>query len=303
MRYKRIPLMIKVQCMRLFKQGHPVQKIASLFGLSRKTVHKWIGRYQQSGPLGLKDQSTRPCRSPKSLSPEIRQKVLQIRDKGLGPANIAVRAGISASSAYRILCQENRRYLKPKVVQTPIRYEKTYPGELLHLDFKELVPLSRKMPWEYQFAILDDFSREVFSRIYPNSTSKAATDFFVQALRYYPYPVNAVLTDNAFCFTMRFACHSDRKTLFSKTLETLGIRHRLIKPRHPQTNGKVERFFRTVNQECYQIIRFQNSQHRVFALNRFVRYYNYCRPHLALGGLTPIQRRDEYLQSKVLPMS
>jgi transposase InsO family protein len=289
--------------MKLLKQGYSVQKIAMLLDLSRKTIHKWRNRYQQLGPVGLKDLSTRPRHSPKSLGFGIRRKVLQVRNKGLGPANIALRVGISTSSAYRILCQENRQYLKPKIIQPTIRYEKTYPGELLHLDFKKLVPLSRKMPREYQFAILDDFSREVFSRIYPDSSSKAATDFFVQALRYFPYPLSAVLTDNAFCFTMRYACHSERQTLFSKTLETLGIRHKLIKPHHPQTNGKVERFFRTVEQECYQIICFQNSQHRVFALNRFIRYYNHRRPHLALGGLTPIQRRDEYLKSKVLPMS
>ena len=297
MESSRIPLVMKRRSIELLEEGQSVSAVACLFGWSRQTMSKWWGRYQSAGAEGLADQSTRPRTSPTQLPARAVQQILRLRQRErLGPARIALRLGVSHTSVYRTLCRQGQQYLRPKPSRVVQRYEKATPGELVHLDIKTLVPLRRRTPAEHQFAILDDFSREAFSRIYPVATTQAATDFLLAALRYYRYPVQAILTDNAFCFTMRYAAHAGRTPLFAKTCAELGIRHALIRPHHPQTNGKVERFFRTVNEECYERVRFRDPRHRAVTLADFVRYYNHDRPHLSLGGLTPIQRRQEYFK-------
>ncbi len=294
----RKPIEIKIRCIELIQQGHGISDIAKIFKLSRKTLYKWLNRYQKDKINGLKDHTTRPHHYPYSLSEQQVKQILFIRKKEhIGPARIALRLNLSHSSVYRTLCRNQLQYLHPKERKVIHRYEKEYPGELWHLDIKNLVPLRRGQPKEHQFAILDDFSREAFCRIYPAATTKSATDFLMGALKYYQYPVKAILTDNALCFSMRFAAHSDRSTLFTQTCLQLGIRHQLIRPYHPQTNGKVERFFRTVNEECYNRTRLSNAQHRSKVLDNFVHYYNHQRPHLSLGGLTPIQRKNIYFNS------
>ncbi|MGH2628616.1 MAG: IS481 family transposase [Anaerolineales bacterium] len=297
-----VGLDLKLRCVRLIEEGHAVGEVAGLFDLSRKTVHKWLGRYRAMGVDGLAELSRRPHSSPNQLSRRAVQQILRLRRRDRrGPWHIAQQLDLSASSVYRTLCRHGMQNLRPKQHREVHRYEKAAPGELLHLDIKELVPLRRRTAPEQQFAVLDDYSREAFSQIYPEATTRAATDFLLRALRYYRYPVQAVLTDNALCFTMRHAYHPERTTLFAKTCDQLGIRHRLLRPRHPETNGKVERFFRTVGEECYETIHFRSSQHRAPALNDFIRYYNHRRPHFSLGGLTPVERRKQYFQ--LLPMS
>lgn len=298
----RIPLVMKMRSIELLEQGQSVSAVASLFGWSRQTMSKWWSRYRAAGRDGLADHSTRPQHSPQQLSPSRVRQVLRLREqRRWGPLRIALRLGLSHTTVYRTLCRQGRQYLRPKQPRIIQRYEKTAPGELFHLDTKTLVPLRRRTPAEHQFAVLDDYSREAFSRIYPVATTRAATDFLLAALRYYRYPVQAILTDNALCFTMRHAYHAERTPLFAKTCTDLGIRHALIRPHRPQTNGKVERFFRTVNEECYERTRFRDSGHRASSLQAFVHYYNHDRPHLSLRGLTPIQRRQAYFQ--LSPMS
>lgn len=297
-----LAISLKLRWVHLIEQGHSVSEVAQLFGRSRKTLHKWLGRYRENGVEGLAEHSRRPHSSPSRLSPRVVRDILRLRQReGLGPWHIAQRLDLSPSSVYRTLCRHGLQHLRPKQPRVVRRYEKAAPGELLHLDIKELTPLRRRTPPEQQFAVLDDYSREAFSRIYPDATTQTATDFLFRALRYYRYPVLAVLTDNALCFTMNYTVYPDRKTLFAKTCQQLGIRHHLLRPRHPQTNGKVERFFRTVDEECYQRIYFRDSHHRALALKDYVHYYNHDRPHFSLGGLTPVDRRKQYFQ--LLPMS
>ncbi len=297
-----ISLDLKSRCVRLVESGMSVSEVARLLDMTRPTVYKWLARYRAQGVEGLVERSRRPHFSPSQLSPRAVQQILRLRQKErLGPWHIAQRLHLSTSSVYRTLCRHGLQHLRPKQPRVIHRYERAAPGELLHLDIKELVPLRRRTAPEQQFAVLDDYSREAFSRIYPEATTRAATDFLLAALRYYRYPIQAVLTDNALCFSMRRAYHAERTTLFAKTCAQLGIRHYLLRPRHPQTNGKVERFFRTVGEECYETIHFRNSEHRALSLKDFMRHYNHHRPHFSLGGLTPVQRRKQYFQ--LLPMS
>ena len=286
---------LKLRCVRLFEDGLSVSEVARLLDMSRPTVYKWLARYKLMGLDGLAELSRRPHSSPSRLSARSVRDILRLRQReGLGPWHIAQRLDLSPSSVYRTLCRHGLQYLRPKQPRVVHRYEKATPGELLHLDIKELTPLRRRTPPEQQFAVLDDYSREAFSRIYPDATTQAATDFLFRAVRYYRYPVQAVLTDNALCFTMNYTVYPDRKTLFAKTCQQLGIRHHLLRPRHPQTNGKVERFFRTVDEECYQRTYFRDTAHRALALKDYIHYYNHDRPHYSLGGLTPVDRRKQF---------
>jgi len=139
-------------------------------------------------------------------------------------------------------------------------------------------------------------------KIATDGTTQSATHFLEHVLATLPYPVEAVLTDNAMAFTMRYARHADRLTRFQEACRSLGVKHLLIRPRQPQSNGKVERFFRTVNDECLALQTRWNFTHRNRAIDRFVWFYNHERPHLSLNGMTPVQRRDSYFGSSALSL-
>ena len=292
------PVAIKEHLVQLYQDGRTATAICAATGISRQTLYKWLRRYEREGAVGLHDQSRRPHHCPTRISEGVEQAILFLRQKErVGPARIALRLKLSVSTVYRVLKTHSLNQLHPKLPKKICRYEKDYPGQLLHLDIKDLVPLWQGAPKEYQFAAIDDFSREGFSLIYPCKDSRSATDFLQRTRAFYSYPVEAVLTDNALVFTMRYAYHPNRFTLFEKTCQAYGIRHLRLKPYHPQSNGKVERFFRTVQEECYNTVRLKSSQHREQVLQEFLVYYNQARPHLGIKGLTPIQKRKLYFQT------
>jgi transposase InsO family protein len=166
------------------------------------------------------------------------------------------------------------------------------PGELLHVDMKYLPVLDNRP--EFEYAAIDDFSREGAAVIARERSTVAATRFLEQVLAQLPYRVEAVMTDNDMMFTMRFAFHSHRLTRFQQALKSAGIEHRLIRPRSPESNGKVERFIKTIDDECFRIVQPPSSRARVGALRLFLEYYNHARPHQSLGGESPVSRRDGY---------
>jgi transposase InsO family protein len=104
------------------------------------------------------------------------------------------------------------------------------------------------------------------------------------------------MTDNDLIFSMRSSCHAQRQTHFQQSCRSLGIQHRLTQPHHPQTNGKVERFFRTLDEECLLIRDPGCSALRMRDVEQFMWYYNHQRPHLSLQGLTPVARRQAYFK-------
>lgn len=294
-----LPFEVKEHMIQLYQQGRSATSICDTLGISRQTLYKWLQRYEAQGPSGLQEQSRRPHHSPRQISASVEQRIVTLRQRErIGPARIAFRLKHSRSTVHRVLKAHQLNHLHPKCPpKVAHRYEKDYPGELLHLDIKDLVPLRRGTPKEYQFAIIDDFCREGFSTIFPHKDTQSATDFLLQALAYYPYALEAILTDNAATFTMRYAFASHRQTRFEKACLAQGIKHRLIRPYHPQSNGKVERFFRTVQEECYDAVRLRSSQQRHRVLQEFLQYYNHKRQHLGIRGLTPVQKRDAYFET------
>lgn len=281
--------------MGLHAQGRPLSDLSRAFGIPRQVLSRWWQRVQQAGLAGLEPRSRRPHRV-RATSAAVMRRILQLRQRRLGPARIAALVGVSAKTVHRLLVRRGRSRL-PRPPRPPVRrYEKSRPGELLHLDVK-LLPALRNARYDYEFAAVDDFSREAVVAIMTDQTSGSATQFLEQVVASLPYRVEAVLTDNALAFTMRFAHHADRATRFQDACRSLGIAHHLLQPRRPQSNGKVERFFRTVDDECLALQRRWTFQHRVRAVNAFVWFYNHERPHLSLKGMTPVERRDSYFRS------
>jgi transposase InsO family protein len=281
--------------MKLHEQGISFLALSRQTGVCREVLSRWWRRYQQEGRAGLEPRSRRPRRCSAPLAVQFEQRILELRQRGWGPARIALALGVGHSSVHRILLRHGRNRLRPPVSRAFRRYEKTRPGELLHLDLKYLYrwPNSSR---EYAYAVVDDFSREAVARIRPHRTSGDAVIFLEQVVAALPYRIEAVMTDNDLIFTMRHAFHSQRQTRFEQACRSLGIEHWLAQPHHPQSNGKVERFFRTLDEECFLLRDPGCSELRIRDLEEFLWYYNHQRPHLSLRGLTPVQRRQAYFQ-------
>lgn len=223
------------------------------------------------------------------------RRVLKLRAQRRSAAWIARELDLGYGTVQRLLETRGLNRLPRPARPKPRRYEKQRPGELLHLDLKYL-PALRNARNDFEFAAVDDFSREAVVWITTEQTSAAATTFLERVAATLPYPIEAVLTDNAFTFTMRHALHADRSTRFQQACKSLGIAHHLLRPYAPQSNGKVERFFRTVNDECLHVRPLFTFAARSRAVENFVWYYNHERPHLSLGGMTPVERRKLYFR-------
>jgi transposase InsO family protein len=284
---------LRAKLMAQHQEGVPLSVLSDQSGIARPVLSRWWARYQRDDWAGLQPRSRRPHRSPTRQPPGMREMIAQVRDFGWGVQRIADELRLGHGTVQRELERTGRNRL-PRAPRRPVqRYEQTRPGELLHLDLKYLPQLGQ---WpEFEYAAIDDFTREGVARIADARSTAAATRFLEHVLAQLPYRVEAVMTDNDMMFTMRYAYHSNRLTRFEQALKSAGIQHRLIRPRSPESNGKVERFIKTIDDECFRIIRPQSSRARVGALQLFLEYYNYARPHQSLGGESPVTRRDAYL--------
>jgi transposase InsO family protein len=285
--------------MKMHEQGKSLSGLSRETGIARPVLSRWWTRYREGGREGLDPLSRRPKHSPQRLASTVRGEILELRDRGWGPARIALALGIGHSTVHRVLLRQGRNRLREKEKRVFRRYEKSRPGELVHLDLKYLYRW-RNTRREYAFAAVDDFSREAVAEIRADRTSRDAAAFLERLVAELPYRVEAVMTDNDLIFTMHYAFHSGRQTRFQQACRSLGIAHWRARPRHPQSNGKVERFFRTLDEECFAVHRPRCSKTRMRVLEQFLRYYNHQRPHLGLHGLTPVERRQAYFQQAQL---
>lgn len=283
----------RAKLMALHERGVPLTALSVEFAVAREVLGRWWKRYQAGDLAALHPLSRRPQTSPTKLCAPAVRRILTLRDRRWSAVRIAHELGLGHSTVQRVLEQHGRNQLARPPRPHGRRYEKSRPGELLHIDFKYL-PALRNARHDFEFAAVDDFSREAVVRIQTDQTSAAAATFLEHVLATLPYPVTAVLTDNAFAFTMRHAHHGDRLTRFQQVCRALDIRHYLVRPYTPQSNGKVERFFRTVDDECLYVQPLFTFGARSRAVDRFVWYYNHQRPHQSLNGMTPVQRRRLY---------
>lgn len=172
------------------------------------------------------------------------------------------------------------------------RYNKDYPGQMIHFDSKRLPHLegqSTQSPQEYLFVAVDDFSRELFAAIKPDKTQYSARSFMEQILEECAYTVEVAYSDNG----TEFKGDPDNHE-FAKLCKERKIAQRFTKVRSPQTNGKAERVIRTVMSMWHDRHRFLTPTHRSTELIRFVNYYNSVKPHASIGGLTPMEKLLDY---------
>jgi transposase InsO family protein len=285
----------KALLMGLHQQGESLSALSRDHHVPREVLSRWWRDYQRGGLAALQPRSRRPHTSPGQLSPGMVRRALRLRDQRRSAVWIARELELGHGTVQRLLEQHQVNRLPRPVRPKPRRYEKQRPGELLHLDLKYL-PALRNARNDFEFAAVDDFSREAVVSITTDQTSLAAATFLEHVLATLPYRVEAVLTDNALAFTMRHAHFRDRLTRFQQVCAAHDIRHYLLRPYAPQSNGKVERFFRTIDDECLHVRPLFTFAARSRAVADFVWYYNHQRPHLSLAGMTPVARRKLYFQ-------
>ncbi len=282
----------------LVAAGLTITAAALLVGCSRQTASKWVNRRRRGE--SLRDRSSRPHRSPRRTPAVVERAILRAREQlAEGPHVIGWALGIAASTVHAVLRRHGRSRLQALVQREEIvRYERERPGELVHVDVKKLGRILKpghrvtgdrrgqakgKAGWQYLYVAIDDHSRLGFASVYPDETSESSTAFLAELLRFYgghAITVERVLSDNGACFKRRWA----------DACATQGIVVKKTRAYRPQTNGKAERFIRTLLERWAYAYPYEHESARLTALAPTLEFYNRLRPHRALGGLTPLQR-------------
>lgn len=184
------------------------------------------------------------------------------------------------------------KQIEEKLKKQAKRYNKKYPGEMIHFDTKRLPLLKGESPratHEYLFIGIDDFSRELFAAILPDKTQYSSERFLKQMLNECAYTPEQAYSDNGLEYRGHPKVHA-----FMKLCKLNGIEQRFTKVRTPRTNGKAERVIRTIMDMWHKKHLFKNRNHRRIELIRFVNYYNTVKPHQGLNGMTPMEKLIEY---------
>ncbi|MBZ3905213.1 IS481 family transposase [Streptomyces griseiscabiei] len=289
------------------RSGRPVAHVAAEMGISRATAHKWIRRWRCEGEAGLLDRSSRPHRTPHRTPATAEDRVCRLRrERKPGPARIGPVLGLPTSTVHRILTRHglNRLAWLDRPTGAVIRrYERDRPGELIHVDVKKLgrIPdggghkvLGRRagrttrsgMGFDYVHSAVDDHTRVAYSEIHPDEKADTCAAFLRRAAAFFAASgidrIERVLTDNAWPYRKSFA--------WQQALADLGATGKLTRAYRPQTNGKVERFNRTLLDEWAYLRPYTSNTERADALADFLHTYNHHRCHTALGGQPPISR-------------
>ena len=293
--------------------GMPQAHVADAMGVSRQCVGKWVKRYRTEGEAGLRDRSSRPHRQPTRTAEQVEQRVLAAREEHRrGPDWLGAELGVPARTVSRIL----RRHRVPRLCEcdpltgevirasktTAVRYEREAPGDLVHMDVKKIGRIpdgggwrahgrsetvrGRGIGYDYVHSLVDDHSRLAYSEILPDEKGATCAGFLRRAADYFAAhgitSIERVITDNH----LSYKKSADVRAV----IESLGARHKFIKPHCPWQNGKVERFNRTLQVEwAYRQVFTCNSE-RAAALAPWLEFYNTRRRHTALDGLPPVSR-------------
>ena len=274
-------------------------------GISRDRAYVWWRRFQSEGFAGLQDRSSRPLRSPNQTKPATERRICDLRrTRGLGPARIAGIVGLPASTVHAVLARHglNRLDHLDRVTRAPIRrMEMSRPGELIHVDIKKLGRIPRGGGWRihgraargaqshkrrtigyaYVHSAVDAYTRLAYSEVLDNEQGLTAAGFWQRAHTFFAahgITIERILTDNGACYRSRdFAAALD------------GVVHSRTHPYRPATNGKVERFNRTLLAEWAYARPWHSDGQRTRALTTWLHLDNHHRHHTAIGG-PPISR-------------
>jgi len=282
-------------------QKQPATKVAADFGVSERTVRKWLARWRAGGEPALNDRSSAPVRQ-RRLAPAQVAAIEALRRQRLTSPVIARRLGLPLSTVGGVLRRLGLGRLKRLDPPAPVvRYQRQRPGELVHIDTKKLGKIAgighritgrrsgmvNRHPgigWEYLHVAVDDASRLAFTEILPDERKASAIAFLERALAWFArhgVTVERIMTDNGSAY---------RSHDFRKACASAGVRHLRTRPYTPRTNGKAERSLQTVMRECAYAHAFRSSQERAAALPRWLHVHNVHRPHTALAGKPPISR-------------
>ena len=292
----------------LIDEGYTVASAAESMRISRQTAHKWWRRYQEAGRLGLEDRSSRPRRCPTRTPIRVERRLVELRRRHqLGPARLASRAGVPASTLHRVWQRHGVSRLSDlerrggRVVR---RIETTRPGELVHVDIKKQAKIPKGGGWRvngmagrprngragrprlgfaYIHSAIDAYSRLAYSEVHDDEQAVTAVGFWRRARAFfasYGITVERVMTDNGSCYLSRH---------WRTELVAAAIAHTRTKPYCPRTNGKAERYNRTLLNEWAYARPYRSEAARTRALASWLHLYNHHRHHTAVGG-PPISR-------------
>lgn len=283
----------------LIISGESPQAAAAACGASRATGYRLWRRYRQGGWGALADRPSTPIRQPRRLPVEAEREILAWRaELNAGPAVIATVVERPASTVGKVLRRAGCSRL-PRARRDPrVRYERSRPGELLHVDSKKLgrffqvgkrirrdgINRSRHAGWQYLHVAIDDHSRLAYCELLGSERTDACAAFLRRAVAWYAaqgITVERVLSDNAKAY------HSH---LWRDTCTELEIARRYTRPYSPWTNGKAEALIKTLLREWAYRFAYPTSGHRAKALSGYLRWYNRRRPHGSLGARPPISR-------------
>jgi transposase InsO family protein len=288
--------------------GWAQARVAERFQIARGTVSKWVTRYRVGGQSALRDRSSRPHSSPNRSPRRVERRVVSLRvTRRWGAHRIAAHLRLAQSTVSKILARYRVPLLGHIDLNTgvrvrrpqPVRYEREKPGELVHVDVKKLGRIpdggghrtlgrqkGRKVRsgagYAYLHSAIDDCSRLVYSEIHADEKKETAAGFWARAAAFYAahgITVERVMTDNGSCY---------RSKLFNEALGT--ATHKYTRPYRPQTNGKIERFHRTLATEWAYAHHYSSEQARINAYPDWLHHYNHHRPHTGLRGRSPIER-------------
>ncbi len=300
---------------RVVEQGRPVAHVVIELNVSRATGYKWLARWRAEGSAGLHDRSSRAHRLPSKTPAALEAKVLALRSqRKLGPARIGPLVGLPPSTVHAVLRRHGMHrlaWLDRPTGQLVRRYERARPGELVHVDVKKLGAIrpgggwwehgqgsaaqhharnenraGRRVGYDYVHCAIDDHTRLAYAEIHPDETAVTCADFLRAAAAWFAGQgigrIERVMTDNAKAYRTSYA--------WRQALADIGAESRFTRPYRPQTNGKAERFNRTLADEWAYIRPFHSSDERAAALPDWLHTYNHHRSHTALGGQPPISR-------------
>lgn len=289
---------------RVTECGWTMARAATAAGVSERTGYKWLARYRTEGRAGFDDRGSAPRRQPGRTRLRLEQWVVALRARRLSGPAIAHRTGLPRATVGHILRRHGLGRLPPLAPKPPVRrYERSRPGELVHIDTKALGRIAgvghrihgdrttrvRGIGWEHVHVCIDDATRVAYTEVLATNQQHDAVAFLSRAQAWFAAQgvhLEQVMTDNGSAYGSR---------LWGAACAAAGLRHLRTRPYTPRTNGKAERFIQTLLREWAYAKPYASSARRRHALVAWQRYYNQRRPHTALADRPPLTRLREAL--------
>jgi transposase InsO family protein len=296
----------RVLCRRVVEENWTLTKAAEAAEVSVRCARKWVVRYRAEGDLGLLDRPSTPMAVANRTCERRVEAIAALRRLRFTGPEIAEALTMPLSTVSGILTRTGMGRLGRLGLERAERYERARPGELIHIDVKKLGRIARpghrmigrqsagghhrrgyEHGWEFVHIAIDDCTRLAYVEVLDDEKAITAIGFLRRAVAFFKrhgITVERLITDNGSAY---------RSTVHTIACRTLGIRHLRTRPYRPQTNGKAERFIRTLLGGWAYGALYRNSSERTAALDGWIDYYNHRRKHSALGHKPPIARLDE----------